>query len=289
MVLYGTDPGLNGSVTEADLDIESVSAVARNASIIYVYSNSFITSAIYAVDQNLAPVISNSYGACEQEFAYLSLLFESIIQQANAQGITYVASAGDAGPGNCTGWFSEPLSTDGLGASFPASIPEVTGVGGTEFNDSTQNYWSLTNTANGASAISYIPEMAWNDSAAAGTIQAGGGGPSILYAKPSWQTGPGVPADNVRDTPDVAMPASALHDPAIFCTQGGCSGSTFSAAGGTSFAAPVFAGIIALINQSVVTLGTQSQPGLGNINPVRYYRLANNLTRQRLSRHHRGK
>jgi len=66
VVLYGTDPGINDSVSEADLDIESVGAVARNASIIYVYSSSFVVSSVYAVDQNLAPVISSSYGACEQ-------------------------------------------------------------------------------------------------------------------------------------------------------------------------------------------------------------------------------
>jgi uncharacterized protein (TIGR03437 family) len=272
VVLYGPDPGVTTLVTEADLDIEAAATVARNASITYVYSSSFILSSIYAVDQNLAPVISDSFGSCEQEYLYLGVLFQSMIQQANVQGITYVASAGDAGPSNCTGAFNEPFSTDGLGVNFPASIPEVTGVGGTEFNEGGANYWSTTNTAQGASVLSYIPEIAWNDSAAVGTIQAGGGGPSILYAKPSWQTGPGVPADNVRDTPDVAMTASAYHDAPLFCSQGACGTS-----GGTSFAAPVFAAIVALMNQSVVSRGVQSQPGLGNINPT-LYQLGGNTT-----------
>ncbi len=141
-------------------------------------------SSIYAIDQNLAPVITRSYGVCEQEKISLADLFQSVIQQGNAQGITYIASSGDAGPSNCTGWFYEPSATDEVGANFPASIPEVTSVGGTEFNEGSGNYWNASNLANGASAISYIPEMSWNDSAAAGTIQASGGGPSIIYSKP---------------------------------------------------------------------------------------------------------
>jgi uncharacterized protein (TIGR03437 family) len=270
VILYGPDPGLNSSVNEADLDLEWSAAIARNASIIFVTSADVDISSVYAVDQNLAPVISRSYGVCEQEKFYLADLFQSVIQQANAQGITYIASSGDAGPSNCAGWFNAPIASEGLSANFPASIPEITAVGGTEFDEGSGNYWNTMNTGNEASAISYIPEKAWNDSVAAGTIQATGGGPSIFYAKPPWQTGPGVPADNVRDTPDVAMPASAFHDGYWACTGGGCS----AGFGGTSFAAPVFAGIVALLNQSVASKGAQSPPGLGNINPD-LYRIAN--------------
>jgi len=270
VVLYGSDPGLNGSVSEADFDLEWSGAIARNATLIFVTSANVDISSIYAVDQNVAPVISRSYGVCEQEKFYLADLFQSVVQQANSQGITYIASSGDAGPSNCAGWFNAPLATDGLGANFPASIPEITAVGGTEFNEGSGTYWNPMNSESGSSAISYIPEMAWNDTVAGGTIQATGGGPSILYAKPPWQTGPGVPADNVRDTPDVAMPASAIHDGYWACTGGGCS----PGFGGTSFAAPVLAGIVALLNQSLASKGAQSQSGLGNINPD-VYRIAN--------------
>ena len=266
VVLYGPDPGVNaGWKGEADLDLEWSGAIARKASLIFVNSRSVITSSIYAVDQNLAPVISASYAVCEQKLFYLGDLFQSIIQQANAQGITYVAASGDAGPGECDNFDYSPLASNGFAVSFPASIPEVTAVGGTEFNEGSGTYWNTTNTANGASAISYIPEMAWNDAAAYGTILATGGGRSILYAKPPWQTGRGVPSDNVRDTPDVAMPASALHDGYWVCTAGAC-----DQYGGTSAATPVFAGIVSLINESLVSKGTQSQPGLGNINPDLY-------------------
>lgn len=268
LVLYGTDPGLNSEVSEADLDVEWAGAVARKASLIYVYSLTFEASAIYAVDQNLAPVISASYSACEQWADFLATLFQSIVQQANAQGITYIAGSADAGAAACDDWFHEPEATNGLAVGFPASIPEVTAVGGTEFNEGSMDYWNTSNTANGASATGYIPEVAWNDTSAMGVLAASTGGASILYPKPPWQTGPGVPNDGARDTPDVAMAASGYHDAYISCTGGAC-----VTGGGTSFATPVFAGIVALLNQSLVSRGVVTQPGLGNINPE-LYRLA---------------
>ena len=269
VVLVGTSPGLNSNIGEADVDIEWSGAVARNAQIVYVESFDYSISGIYAVDQNLGQIISHSAGQCEQTFMYQGVLFRSIVQQANAQGITYIAASGDAGPTTCDGWFSEPEATNGLAAFFPASTPEITAVGGTEFNEGSGTYWNTSNTLNGASAISYIPEKAWNDTAASGVLAASGGGPSILYTKPGWQTGPGVPNDNARDVPDIAMAASGYHDGYYACSSGTCEGG----GGGTSFAAPVFAGAVALLNQSLVSRGILSQPGLGNINPT-LYRLA---------------
>ena len=274
VILYGQDPGVDsGWQREADLDLEWSGAIARKASLIFVNSNNVLTSSIYAIDQNLAPVISASYVVCEQSDFFLAYLFQAIIQQGNTQGITYVAASGDAGPSNCDNFDYSPLATNGLVASFPASIPEITGVGGTEFNEGTGTYWIASNTAAGASAISYIPEMAWNDAVVMDTVVASGGGPSILFAKPVWQAGKGVPADSVRDTPDVAMPASAVHDGYWECNRGGCD----PFGGGTSAATPVFAGIVALLNQAAVSKGVQSQAGLGNINPD-LYRIANTTT-----------
>ncbi len=274
VVLYGSDPGVNASWQgEADLDLEWSGAIARNASLIFVNSSSVPISTIYAIDQNLAPVISASYAVCEREALYLGDLFQSVIQQANAQGITYIAASGDAGPSTCGNFDFSPVASDGLDVSFPASIPEVTAVGGTEFNEGSGTYWNAMNGANGGSAISYIPEMAWNDSLAFDRIVASGGGPSILFAKPAWQTGLGVPADNERDTPDVAMPASNGHDGYWECEGGVCD----VYGGGTSAATPVFAGIVALLNQSAISKGMQGQPGLGNINPD-LYRIANATT-----------
>jgi uncharacterized protein (TIGR03437 family) len=148
---------------------------------------------------------------------------------------------------------------------MPGSIPEVTGVGGTEFKEGSGQYWRATNDATSASALSYIPETTWNDSVADGTPAASGGGASIYFAKPSWQTGPGVPADNARHVPDVALAASADHDGYLVVTGG-----ADAVFGGTSVPAPSFAGIAALINHSVVRSGTQSSAGLGNMNPKLY-------------------
>ena len=92
---------------------------------------------------------------------------------------------------------------------FPASIPEVTAVGGTEFNEGNGTYWSSSNGSTQASALSYIPEKAWNDTSAGGGIWSGGGGVSIYYPTPVWQTGPGFPNDGHRDVPDVSLNASA--------------------------------------------------------------------------------
>src|SRR5208337_4389903 len=111
-----------------------------------------------------------------------------------------------------------------FGVSLPASVPEVTAVGGMEFNEGSGNYWSGTNGPYGGSALSYIPEVAWNDTAASlafgGTISASGGGVSSVYKKPTWQTGPGVPNDGARDVPDVALNASNAHDSYYIVSEG---------------------------------------------------------------------
>jgi uncharacterized protein (TIGR03437 family) len=142
----------------------------------------------------------------------------------------------------------------------------VTGVGGTEFNEGAGTYWNLTNDANQASALSYIPEIVWNDSVADGTPSASGGGASIYFSKPAWQTGAGVPSDGARDVPDVALSASADHD-GYLVISGGSSASVY---GGTSVAAPLFAGIATLLNQYLVQHGAQAAAGLGNMNPKLY-------------------
>ena len=141
-------------------------------------------------------------------------------------------------------------------------------MGGTEFNEGSGQYWSSSNSANGGSAISYIPEMVWNDTPAGGGLLASGGGASIYFPKPAWQSGPGVPADNARDIPDVSFNASGDHDGYMVVNANGQ-----RITGGTSASSPSFAGVIALLNQYVVTHGLQTQAGLGNINP-NLYRLA---------------
>ena len=151
---------------------------------------------------------------------------------------------------------------------LPASVPEVTGVGGTKFEEGSGHYWLSTDDKSGSSALSYIPEMAWNDAASVGTLLSTGGGASIFFAKPVWQSGAGVPNDNARDVPDISLAASVAHDPYQIYANG-----TAMYVGGTSAPTPVFSGMLALLNQYLVSSGRQSKPGLGNINPA-LYRLA---------------
>ena len=245
----------SGDLAESDLDLEWSGAVARNASIIFVYSTDVMTSVQYAIDQNLAPIVSVSYGSCELETPASEYnAFVSWGEQANAQGITWFAASGDDGAADCA-----DSQNPGLAVDLPGSIPEITDVGGTEFSEGSGSYWSAANGANGGSALSYIPEITWNDSAEDQEPSASGGGKSVLFPKPSWQSATGVPADNVRDVPDIALNASDDHDPYLVYTDG-----SVQAYGGTSVPTPSFAGITALLNQKL------GENGLGNINPKLY-------------------
>lgn len=264
------DPGLNpNTLDEAALDIEWSGAVARRATIVYVYSTSTLNAVRYAIDQRLAPVISRSFSSgCEPEYVpeYYGTVwqYQTLAQQAAAQGITWVNSSGDSGPAGCDGNGSS-IAQNGLAARFPATVPEITAVGGTQLNEGNGNYWAPANDANSASALSYIPEIVWNDYSTSRALWAGGSGVSVVFPKPSWQTGPGVPNDGMRDMPDIAMAASADHD-GYYVYAGGSAGYY----GGTSVSTPVFAGVLALLNQYLTANGTLKQPGLGNVNPVLY-------------------
>ena len=274
---------------EANLDLEWSGAVARNATIIYVNSpippGGAFNSAMYAIDQNLAPVISMSYGGCEQENEPSGFITfnEITMNKGSSEGITFLASSGDSGAAGCdpdTG----STATKGLAVVYPASSREVTGVGGTEFSGDVNNpgnFWG-SNGTNLGSATQYISEKAWNDTALNGTLSATGGGASSCalpagvaacsgFSKPLWQAGAGVPNDGVRDVPDVAMTASPDHDGYVVCSQGSCANgiaNNTAIFGGTSASTPVFAGIMVLLNQ-------KQGNRVGNVNPT-LYKLAQN-------------
>ncbi|MGH9499500.1 MAG: protease pro-enzyme activation domain-containing protein [Terriglobales bacterium] len=274
-VVPGTTPGANpNDLLESDLDLEWAGAVARKANVIFVTSDDVFTSAFFAIDDDIAPVISMSYGGCEKVNGAAIAATEPIMQQANAQGITFFSSSGDSGPASC----DSPgvvAASGGLSVSYPASSPEITGVGGTAFDGDVPDptpYWNTSNGPNLGTAISYIPETTWQESS---SIASTGGGKSSCrnancsggFPKPVWQVGAGVPADNVRDVPDVSLNAAPNHDGYLLCTGGACGPGNFTVVGGTSASAPVFAGIVTLLNQQ---LGNLPPAGLGNINPTLY-------------------
>lgn len=290
----------NGDAVEATLDAEWAGAVAPAANIQVVVSGSTFSdgvdiSAAYIVDNDLAPIVSVSFGSCEHDLGPAeNQFFSSLWQQAAAQGMSLFVASGDSGAAGCDP--ATPLNTlvagsgarSGLAVSGLASPPFATSVGGTQFNEdgveenpspgtSTATFWDTSNDAGLVNVLGYIPEKAWNESCitppfaqpgsqcfipgiALGGIyvlQGGGGGLSTLYPPPSWQTinlagltGSGFPN---RAMPDVSLTADPVHDPYLICFNGSCSSATkksFVSIGGTSAAAPSFAGIMAIVDQA---------------------------------------
>jgi subtilase family serine protease len=172
VIVSGTDPGVNGAETEADLDVEWAGAVAPNATIDLVVSQSTEVSpgadlsAQYAVDNNLAPILSVSFAICEAALGTDgNLFFNQLWQQAAAQGITVTVGSGDSGSAVCNRGAGP--ATFGLAVSGFTSTPFNVSVGGTDFNDLSDfsTFWNTTpsDTPTVASAKGYIPEMTWND------------------------------------------------------------------------------------------------------------------------------
>ena len=291
VVIDGDDPGtLNEVDVEAYLDVELSGAVAPNATVnLYIAGASNLIdplelAALRAVDDNQASVLSVSFGNCEEALGNAGNQFWSgLWEQAAAQGQTVFVSAGDSGSVCSPVAFT--ISVSGL-----ASTPWTVAVGGTDFyysdyasgGASATGLWNQTNDGNLGSLIAPLPEQPWDDSYGLniiangfqrGEYAAGGGGASNCatqndtanpsapctsgYAKPSWQSGPGVPADNVRDLPDVSLFASNganLSAYAICAYEGECAAGSGANAeillvGGTSASAPAMAGIMALVDQ----------------------------------------
>ncbi len=285
----GASTVYSGDEAESEADLEFAGGVAPGATINFVYTGNgsgsikypdVITSLEYAITTNAGQIITMSYGGCEAADGVASIYtIEPFLRQASAQGQTFLNSSGDSGAAACDA-ATQSIAYDGAQVSYPASSPYATGVGGTMLVDGSGSYWSATNNGQRGSALGYIPESAWNESGGTGgTIYAGGGGASIIFSKPSWQTGSFVPADGVRDVPDISFSAAG-HDPYFLCTAdttyttttngktytGQCTATTASqlAVAGTSLAAPSFAGLLALVEQA------NGGGSLGNVNPLLY-------------------
>jgi MYXO-CTERM domain-containing protein len=266
---------------QSESDVEWAGGVAQKATVEYVFTGNNpaynVNDALaYVVNQGLeiAPVVSDSYATCELGLSGADADFiGEVASAANLMGLTIVASAGQTGAEGCYGQDADaqnPNGISGLYVSMPASLPGVTGVGGTEFPASTlvPPYWVdhdavLYPTASDGTSL----ETVWNDTVEDKMPSAGGGGLSAIFAKPFYQVGI-TPADGARDVPDISVTAS--DDNASYVVFDTPDGDDPSSVGGTT-ATPALAGIVTLLNESVsVSTADGGVIGLGNINPILY-------------------
>lgn len=228
---------------EVELDIEVINAMAPKANVdVYEGPNSdqgVIDTYQKIASDDTAKEISTSWGMSELSNSTSSMnTMDSIFQQMAAQGQTIFAASGDSG------------AYDGgngqLSVDSPANDPYVTGVGGTHLTLSGGNYGS---------------ESVWSNSS---QQEGGGGGLSTIYSQPSWQSGPGVQnsySNGMREVPDVSADADPATGYSIY------SGGSWTVYGGTSCAAPLWAGLAALNNQYAQANG---KADLGYANPTLY-------------------
>jgi hypothetical protein len=292
----GVDPGppcascntgpSQGDLSESSIDVEWSGALAPGASILFVNAGFVLPNAMaFAIDDNVAPIVTTSYGLCEAGWGSTDMLtLNALFKQANAQGQTILAASADQGATDCD---SGPSARQGLAVDFPGSSPYVISVGGTMFNDGNvtgaTSYWSGSNGSTSGSAISYIPETAWND-LSVGAYGGGGGGASAFFTKPAWQVGTGVPSDGARDVPDLSLNASPSHDGLLFCvnvaTGVSCGNGyrtsttddTLTREGGTSFDSQIFGGMLALVEQKIgARLGNANRTIYALANSTLYY------------------
>lgn len=261
VLVDGYDGSANDGAIEVELDIEVVGAMAPKAAQI-VYEGPNTTQGVNdtynkIVTDGKAQVVSVSWGECEAQSGTAELqTLDSIFKQAAAQGMTIFAAAGDSGAYDC--------NDENLAVDSPADDPYVTGVGGTNLQ---------------LSGSSYGSESVWSnasDTQRSPKGSGGGGGVSSFFALPGWQVGAGVKnqySDGKREVPDIAADADPQTGYAIYCTvsAAGCSSSGNAVVGGTSAAAPLWAGSLALVNEY---LQNQGKAGAGFINPS-LYNLAN--------------
>jgi subtilase family serine protease len=254
--------GQNSTQDETLLDIEWAHATAPGAPIFVYVGNPTLTgnmglqwlvdalnTAVSTTDPNgnKCGAISISFETCGEPNSFYQQMIDGPLSQAQVNGQSAFVSSGDFG---AAAVFRNP---DGgcspgtvAGVNELAADPNVAAVGGTMF---TPHYDSNNND------IGFVTEQVWNDASGSS-----GGGASIAFTKPSYQTGTGVPADGQRDVPDIALAAGPNGDPGYYFVN---SQNALAILGGTSFGAPIWAGVSKLIAQ-------KNGGRVGNINQKLY-------------------
>jgi subtilase family serine protease len=187
-----SDPGVTGDDAEAILDAEWATAAAPGATIeVAACADTNVSFGDYLatlgiVNSGTPPaIVSDSYGGCEPiSGAAGNAAYSSVFQQAVAEGISVFVAAGDEGAAGCDP--NATIALHGIAVNGTASTPYNVAVGGTDFSDTftfgspMNQYWSSTNGATYGSALSYIPEIPWNDSCAS-ALQASFNGFSTTF------------------------------------------------------------------------------------------------------------
>ncbi len=257
VLVDGFDGSAGAGAIEVELDIEVVAAMApKAAQIVYMGPNT--TQGVndtynQIVTDKKAQIATISWGECESQSGNAELqTLDNILSQGSAEGIAMYAASGDSGAYDC--------NDTNLAVDSPAGDPNITGVGGTNLQ--------LNNGAYGSESVWSNPSDTQRSPEGAG----GGGGISSFFKEPTWQTGPGVQnqySNGNREVPDVSADADPATGYSVYCTvaASGCSSSGWLTVGGTSAAAPLWAGSTALINEY---LQNQQKSRIGFANPMLY-------------------
>jgi subtilase family serine protease len=236
-----TNSDMTGWAFETSLDVEYAHAMAPGANILLVETPVSETEGVqgfpeivkaekYVINNRLADVISQSFGATEETFpSKQSLLnLRSAVKDAQRNGVTVLGASGDDGATDAeldgSTLYNKPVT------SWPSSDPLVTSIGGTQLNlDAQGNHVS--------------PDVVWNDG-----FGAGGGGVSEYFSRPLFQYGVKSVVGKHRGVPDISMSA-AVDGGVIVYTSYDAADTGFGIVGGTSEATPIFSGVVALADQ----------------------------------------
>ncbi|MFC0437273.1 protease pro-enzyme activation domain-containing protein [Kutzneria buriramensis] len=226
--------------SEVEETVEVVHAIAPKAHLVVYDAPNTVSGEIdmwNALVADNVPVVSSSWGLCEYDRSLAAMqAVDAVAKQASAQGMTFFAASGDAGAYDCERDTGTSHAAD-LAVDFPGSDPHVTSVGGTRLGlnaDGTRSF-----------------ETTWNQ----GGGWATGGGVSMIFDKPAWQTG-----DGKRQVPDVS--AVAYGGEYSLYLQG-----SWTSGGGTSASAPLWAAYLTLVNQRAGLIGKLT---VGSLNPKLY-------------------
>jgi len=295
-----------GWAQETTLDLEWSHAIAPDATIVNVISNTSETTGLtgfpdlfkgidMARQQYPKGIVSMSFGTGEATFNaddiknYIQGSFHQILQDATDSGMTLLASAGDSGSTNIN--LDQTSMTAAPDAGYPASDPLVTAVGGTSLQagwtwnpqGTADDFWKckLANNANCPTDFMHflsntntIIETVWKEDWA---LAAGGGGISKIFTAPAYQANLNAQVKKLtkgfRALPDVSMNAAINGGVNVYTSfsapDGSVHGPTWQSYGGTSCASPETAALVALAGQRASNV-LGKQVSIGSLNPVLY-------------------